>query len=178
MQSRAAQIDFSAFSQLLPRHAGGARKVDSRIVGREQEGPRMDLMSLMTDNITEILTRIVEFSQARQRVLIQNIINMDHPEFVPKELEVREFSSLVNDAIDEHVRSRRLVLRDTQNIKFGGDSGFEVTPVVDEQCRKLLAENLQQYVERQISKLWENSLNQKVAAEMLKQRQETVPLGV
>jgi flagellar basal body rod protein FlgB len=178
MQSHAAQVDFSAFSQFLPRNAGGTRNVDSRTVGREQEGPRMDLMSLATDNITEILTRIVEFSQARQKVLIQNIIYMDHPEFVPKELEVHEFSNLVNDAIDEHVRSRRLVLRDTQNIKFAGDSGFEVTPVIDEQCRKLLAENLQQYIERQISKLWENSLNQKVAAEMLKQRQETVPLGV
>jgi len=138
----------------------------------------MDLMSLVTDNITEILTKIVEFSQARQKVLIQNIINVDHPKFVPKELEVHKFSSLVNDAIDEHVRSRRLVLRDTENIKFAGGSGFEVTPIIDEQCRKLLTENVPQYIERQISKLWENSLNQRVAAEMLKQRQETVPLGV
>lgn len=138
----------------------------------------MDLMSLATDNITEILTKIIEFSQVRQRVLIQNIINLDHPAFVPKELEVHEFSSLVNDAIDEHIRSRRLVLRDTQTIKFGAGGGFEVTPVIDEQCRRLLAENQQQYIERQIGKLWENSLNQKVAAEMLKQRQETVPLGV
>ncbi len=138
----------------------------------------MDLMSLATDNITEILTKIVEFSQVRQKVLIQNIINVDHPEFVPKELEVHVFSSLVNDAIDEHIRSRRLVLRDTQNIKFGANGGFEVAPVVDEQCRQLLAESQQQYIERQIGKLWENSLNQKVAAEMLKQRQETVPLGV
>jgi len=138
----------------------------------------MDLMSLVNDNITEILTKIVEFSQARQKVLIQNIINVDHPDFVPKELEVREFSSLVNDAIDEHIRSRRLVLRDTRNIKFGADGAFEVTPVVDEQCRQLLVEDQQQYMEKQISKLWENSLNQKVAAEMLKQRQETVPLGV
>jgi flagellar basal body rod protein FlgB len=138
----------------------------------------MDLMSLVTDNITEILTKIVEFSQARQKVLIQNIINMGHPEFVPRELEVHEFSSLVNEAINEHLRSRRLVLRDTRHIKFGADGDFEVTPVVDEQCLKLLAENQQQYVEQQIGKLWENSLNQNVAAEMLKQRQETVALGV
>jgi len=138
----------------------------------------MDLMSLVTDNITEILTKIIEFSQARQKVLIQNIINMGHPEFVPKELEVHEFSSLVNAAIDEHVRSQRLVLRDTRHIRFGADGDFEVIPIVDEQCLKLLAENQQQYIEQQIGKLWENSLNQKVAAEMLKQRQETVPLGV
>ena len=137
----------------------------------------MDLMPLATDNITEILTKIVEFSQARQKVLIQNIMNLDHPQFVPKELEVHEFSSLVNDAIDEHVLSRRLIFRDTKNIKFGAGGSFEVTPIVDEQGHKLLAEDQQQYIERQIGKLWENSLNQKVAAEMLKQRQETV-IGV
>ncbi|MHC4511387.1 MAG: hypothetical protein ACYTAO_20955 [Planctomycetota bacterium] len=135
----------------------------------------MNLMSLVCDNITEILTKIVEFTQARQKVLIQNIVNVNHPEFVPKELEVREFSTLVNDAIDEHVRSRRLVLRDSETIKFGASGGFEVKPVVDEQCRRLLVEDQEQYIERQINKLWENSLNQKVAAEMLVKRQAATP---
>lgn len=138
----------------------------------------MNLMSLAGDNIMELLTRIVEFTQARQKVLIQNIMNMNRPDFVPRELEVREFSTLVNDAIDEHVRSRRLVLRDSTTIKFDPGGGIEAEPVVDEQCRKLLVENQQQYVERQINKLWENSVNQKVAAEMLVERQAAVPAHV
>ncbi|UCC97240.1 MAG: hypothetical protein JSW66_15505 [Phycisphaerales bacterium] len=137
----------------------------------------MNLMSLVCDNITEILTKIVEFTQARQKVLIQNIVNVNHPEFVPKELQVREFSTLVNDAIDEHVRSRRLVLRDSETIKFGAGGSFEIKPVVDEQCRKLLVENQEQYIERQMNKLWENSLNQKVAAEMLVERRAATPAG-
>ncbi len=135
----------------------------------------MNLMSLVTDNITEILTKIVMFTQARQKVLIQNILNMHRPGFVPKDLEEHEFGSLVNNAIDEHVRSQRLVLRDTENIKFGEGGAFEVRPITDEAGSDLLAENHGQYLQHQIDKLWENSLNQKIAAELLRQKQGTNP---
>ena len=136
----------------------------------------MNLTSLVTDNITEILTKIVMFTQARQKVLVQNIINMHRPEFVPQELEEHEFGSLLDYAVDEHVRSRRLVLHDTENIKFGEGGDFEVRAVVDETGRELLVEDQGQYLQRQITKLWENSLNQKVAAELLRQKQGTIPL--
>jgi flagellar basal body rod protein FlgB len=133
-------------------------------------------MSLITDNITEILIKIIKFTQTRQKILIQNIINVQNPGFVPQELEVDEFSDLLNNAIDEHVRNQRLVLRDTENIKFGGSGSIELIPVIDEHGIKLLEEDRDEYIERQISKLWENSINQKVAAELLRQKQGTIPI--
>ena len=136
----------------------------------------MNLMSLITDNITEILIKIVKFTQTRQKILIQNIINVQDHGFVPKELEVTEFSDVLNNAIDEHVRNRRLVLCDTDNIKFGASGSIEFKPIVDEHGIKLLEENRDEYIERQIKKLWENSLNQKLAAELLKQKQGTIPI--
>ncbi|HCO93835.1 MAG TPA: hypothetical protein DIU00_07790 [Phycisphaerales bacterium] len=136
----------------------------------------MNLMSLITDNIAEILIKIVKFTQTRQKILIQNIINVQNPGFVPKELEVDEFSIVINNAVDEHIRNQRLVLHDTENIKFGHSGSIEVKPVVDEHGKKLLAQNQTEYIERQISKLWENSLNQKVAAELLRQKQGTIPI--
>ena len=140
------------------------------------EGSSMNLMSLITDNITEILIKIIKFTQTRQKILIQNIINVQNPGFVPQELEVDEFSDLLNNAIDEHVRNQRLVLRDTENIKFGGSGSIELKPVIDEHGIKLLEEDRDEYIERQISKLWENSINQKVAAELLRQKQGTIPI--
>jgi flagellar basal body rod protein FlgB len=136
----------------------------------------MNLMSLITDNITEILIKIVKFTQTRQKILIQNIINVQNPGFVPQELEVDEFSDLLNNAIDEHVRNQRLVLRDTENIKFGGSGSIELIPVIDEHGIKLLEEDRDEYIERQIHKLWENSINQKVAAGLLRQKQGTIPI--
>ena len=136
----------------------------------------MNLMSLITDNVTEILIKIVKFTQTRQKILIQNIINVQNPGFVPQELEVDEFSDLLNNAIDEHVRNKRLVLCDTENIKFGASGSIELKPIIDEHGIKLLEEDRDEYIERQINKLWENSINQKVAAELLRQKQGTIPI--
>ncbi|MBN1975330.1 MAG: hypothetical protein JW787_16955 [Sedimentisphaerales bacterium] len=137
----------------------------------------MNLTSLITDNISEILTLLIEFTQARQRILIQNITNGHIPGFIPKELEVDEFSNLLNFAIDEHIRTNRLVLCDTENIKFGSDGGFCLTPINDECGKKLIEDNIDEYIELQINKLWENSLNQKVAAELLKLKQELLAVN-
>jgi len=132
----------------------------------------MNLTSLATDNITEMLTTIVKFTRTREKILIKNIINVHSPGFVPQELEVDEFSILLNSAIEEHVRNRRLVLCDTENIKFGTGGSLELKPIVDVQGEKLLSENQDEYIEWQIDKLWENLLSQKVAAELLRQKED------
>ena len=132
----------------------------------------MNLTSLINDNITEILNLLIEFTQARQKLLIQNIKNSHIPGFVPKELDVKEFSNLLNFAIDEHIRTNRLVLYDTKNIKFGLDGDFNFTSVEDESSKVLIEDNVDEYFELQIKKLWENTLNQKVAVELLKQKQK------
>jgi len=85
----------------------------------------MNLSSLITDNIAELLVKIVEFTQTRQKILSRNINNIHSFDFVPKDLAVDEFSELLNNAIDEHILNQRLLLRDTENIKFGISGSFE-----------------------------------------------------
>ena len=132
----------------------------------------MNLTSLLTDNISEILSLLIQFTQTRQRILMQNITNSQVPGFMPKELEVNEFSNLINFAIDEHIRTQRLVLYDTDYIKFGSNGDCEIIPINDEPGKELIEDNIDDYLELQIKKLWENSLNQKVAVELLKQKQD------
>ena len=132
----------------------------------------MNITPLISDNISELLTLLIEFMQTRQKILLKNIININVHGFIPKELEVDEFSILLNNAIDEHLKTQRLVLCDTENIKFGLNGKFYVTPVDDEYSKSILNENQDEYLELQMNKLWENSLNQKVAAELLMQKQE------
>lgn len=134
----------------------------------------MNLTSLITDNIAEILVKIIEFTQNRQKILTQNITNVNNPGFVPKELAVNEFSDLLNNALEEHIRNQRLILRDTENIKFGVSGSFEVKPMSDNYSKELLEKNRDKYLDLQINKLLENSLNQRVAAELLRQKQKTV----
>jgi flagellar basal body rod protein FlgB len=132
----------------------------------------MNLPTLViTDNITELLVKIIEFTQARQKILIQNINAMHTGGFVPKDLPVDEFSNLMHLALVEHVQNQRLVLCDGRNVKFGSNGSFKAAPIVDEQAKQLLEEDLDEYLRGQVSKLLENSLNQRIATEMLRQKQ-------
>ena len=131
----------------------------------------MNLPTLATDNITELLLKIIEFTQTRQKILIQNINAMHTGGFVPKDLPVDEFSKLMFQALNEHAHSQRLLLQDGQNIKFGAGGSFKTTPIIDEQAKRLFEQDRDEYLRGQISKLLENSLNQRIATELLKQKQ-------
>jgi flagellar basal body rod protein FlgB len=131
----------------------------------------MKIASLITDNITELLVKIIEFTRTRHKILARNISDISSFGFVPKDLVADEFSDLLNSAIDEHIANRRLVMRDTENVKFGIGGSFKVKPTVDKYAKDLLDENRDEYIELQKNKLLENALNQRVAAELLKQKQ-------
>jgi len=131
----------------------------------------MNQQAVITDNIAELLTKIIEFTNNRQKILTDNINNVHNFGFIPKDLAVNEFSDLLDAAIDEHVRKKRLILCDTKNINFGPDGFFEVKPVIDNAAKKLLEDNKNEYIELQINKLLENAIHQRLAAELLVQRQ-------
>jgi flagellar basal body rod protein FlgB len=130
----------------------------------------MNLLPCATDNISELLIKIIEFTHFRHKTIIQNIRNINNPGFVPKDLNIEEFCDLLNKAINEYLQNQRLVLCDTENIKFGSNSDLVAIPSFDECAKELLEENLFGYLEMQIDKLRENSLNQRAAAELLRRR--------
>jgi len=131
----------------------------------------MNLAALITDNVTEALIKIIEFTQSRQKVLILNVNNSQRKGFVPKDMPVDEFSKLMHEAIDEHAKNQRLLLRDSDNIKFGASGNFEAQAVLDEQALSILQNNRDEFLRLQIDKLLENSINQRIALEILKQKQ-------
>ena len=131
----------------------------------------MNLAPMITDNVAEVLVKIIEFTQARQKVLTRNINSVHCPGFIPEDLAVQEFSSLMNNAVSEHIQNRRLLLCDSENIKFGPAGSFQVKPVPDKHAKRLLKEDSEEYIELQINKLLENRLNQRIAAELLSQKQ-------
>lgn len=130
----------------------------------------MDMLSLIPDNITEVLVEILRFTELRRRILHDNIHSVDAPGFIPQDMPVREFAEVLNDAVAEHLRSLRLLFRDTTNIAFGPNGSARIRPVVDTHAHAVLHKSRDEYMELQVNKLLENALNRKVAAELLKQK--------
>ena len=113
----------------------------------------------------------------RQKVLADNINHASTLGYVPKDLDVDGFSSLMDTAIDEHIQSARLILCDTESIKFGAGGTMEVEPIIDEYARKLIeSTELSKYFALQTNKISENSLNYKVANELWKQKQGIISI--
>ena len=135
----------------------------------------MDLLSLIPDNITELLVRIIRFTELRRRIVHRNIHSAGSPDFEPRDMPVGEFAELLRDAVAEHMRTRRLLFRDTPNIRFGPSGEMRVRPLADAQAHALLQTNPDRYVESQLNKLLENALNRKVAEELLRQTCGTGP---
>ena len=94
-------------------------------------------------------------------------------DFVPRDLDVSGFVDSMNQAVCEHIQSRRLLLCDTESIKFGPEGSFESLPLVDEQAEQLFNEDFKKYMKLQVDKLTENLLNRRVATKLLTHR-ETV----
>ncbi len=131
----------------------------------------MKLASTITDNVTELLLKIIDFTERRRLVIRNNITNVNTPGYIPQDLDVECFAELMTRAVAEHVRSERLVLCDSENIKFGAEGAFESLPVADEQSDKFLEEDPQGYLEQQVDRLAETLLNNKVARQLLRQKQ-------
>ena len=126
------------------------------------------------DNITEILTMIVEFTQRRQKFLIGNIKKMSSPGFAPMDLDADEFSDLLALALDEHLRNGWLVFCDGKRTKFSSRGAFEARASVDIYSERLLNKSLDRYLRHQIEKILENTFNQKLALELLSQKQKAI----
>ncbi len=124
----------------------------------------------IADNISDVLVKIIHFTQLRRQVLHTNLHKAEDPSFTPEDMPVREFAEALNVAVAEHLQNRRLLFRDTPHIKFGPNNTMQVRPILDSHAHALLQTNRDEYTELQIRKLLENCLNRKVAEELLRQK--------
>lgn len=131
------------------------------------------------DNISEILSMVIDFGCRRHQLLRSNIASIEKSNFVPLDFPVGEFTELINSAVAEHICSERLLLKDSENIKFGRNGDFEVIPVEDAESLKLFKKDIKAYLELQASKISENEINLRKARELLAERQNAVtPLSI
>ena len=136
----------------------------------------MNIAATATDNITEVLTKILEFTEQRHKILTENIIKVNDNNYQPKELDSNGFADVMGLAVYEHIKNARLLLRDNNNIKFGANGFVEIKPIHDAHAGSLLKNNKEKYLKLQIKKISDNLLNKKVTEELLKQKRDRLSL--
>jgi len=130
----------------------------------------MNLTEPVTDNVSELLFKIIEFTKVRNKVLTANLKNTKTKGYVPRDLAVEEFAEAMDVAIAEHIQNERIIFCDSDNIKYGPEGRFEAEVVADLYAKELLETNSDEYMEFQINKLSENAINKKLALELLREK--------
>ena len=136
-----------------------------------REENRMKIKDKHTDNVVEILSMILEFTDRRGKVLHDNIVNVSTENYRPGDLDATAFADLMGKALTEHLINDRLILVDSEYIKFGPNGTFQAIAFTDVQACKLLAADKKQYLKYQMKKISENQRNKKAAAHLIEQKQ-------
>ncbi len=130
----------------------------------------MNVSAVITDNVTDVLNKILEFTERRKSLLTRNIVEMNRNDYTPMDLDTDGFAQVMTIALSEHICNQRLMLCDSDTIKFGPEGEFELSPVEDSQAGCLLRTSPKDYVDYQIHKLSENWLNRKLALALLRKK--------
>ncbi|MCF7955020.1 MAG: hypothetical protein K9M75_04395 [Phycisphaerae bacterium] len=134
----------------------------------------MKIQDRQTDNVIEILGKIVEFTDRRGMVLHNNIVNAATKDYRPADLDAAAFADLMGRALSEHLICDRLILIDSEYIKFGPEGTFEALPFTDIKACELHASDTKQYLKYQIEKISENRKNKKAAIQLIQQKQARI----
>ncbi len=138
----------------------------------------MNIAATITDNITEVLTKILEFTKQRHKILTENVVNVNVVNYLPKELDSDGFADVMGHAVFEHMKNERLLLRDNNNIKFGANGSVEIKSIHDAQAGSLLKINKEKYLKLQIKKISDNLLNRKVTEKLLRKKRTQQSLAL
>jgi len=118
-----------------------------------------------------VLERVVQFTQARHRVITDNIANLSTPYFKPRELSPESFQATLRDAIDQR-RTRHnstagpLNVRDTDELAFERD-GLAAHPRPNPQGILFHDQNNRD-LERTMQHLAENTLMHNATIEVMR----------
>ena len=117
------------------------------------------------------LERVVQFAQARHRVLSDNIANLSTPYFKPRDLDPRSFQVALGDAIDRRRQRPNptagpLELQDTKELRFGPDA-ISANPQPSHRGILFHDQNNRD-LERTMQSLAENTLTHTSAVEVLR----------
>lgn len=136
---------------------------------------------LTTSGAIPVLQRLTQFTEARHRVLVDNIANLSTPYFKPRDLSVRDFQGALRQAIERrrslpNHTSGPLPLSDTRQMRFD-DRGIHVAaePVND---HILFHDQNNRDLERLMQNLAENSIAHRTTLELLRSEVATLQMAI
>lgn len=130
------------------------------------------IAELTTSGSLPALEKLVQFTEARQRVLAHNVANISTPYYRPMDLDIQGFRRQLQKAVDDR-RARRvtgdgeMALEPTGQVREREDGRLEVTPEPMD-ANVMFHDRNNRHLEKQMQAVAENLLTHQAAVQLLR----------
>ncbi len=134
----------------------------------------MFISSITDRGATPALVATLAYTQARHRVIAENVANWGTPGYRTKRLDPQLFQEALGEALDERKKGAGRAFEVPSTAQFHTDSrgGLRLTPVTEPAENVLFHDGSNMSIERQMADLAENAMTHEMATTMLRGRFE------
>ncbi len=132
----------------------------------------MFLADVVNSGTIPALEKMLSFVEQRQRVLVENIANIDTPNYKTRQLDTARFQKSLREAIDrrKETGSSSLELKGTRQFRQDAMGRLRVTPEEVPPENILFHDGTNQRVEKQMAQLAENGMMHQTITQLLLDR--------
>lgn len=125
---------------------------------------------LTTSRTISAIELAAQFAEQRQRVLAENLANIDTPDYHAQRLDPETFEVSLREALDraEEKRTGRLELRDNAQFSTGANGALQVHPTCTPAANVLFHDGTNARLEQLLSDVAANSLSYELSTSLLK----------
>lgn len=125
---------------------------------------------LTSSRTTHTLQIAARFAEERQRVLAENVANIDTPDYISRRLDAKSFQHSLRAAIDSarSASSDKLDLRDNPQAQTDSHGALKVTPADEPASNALFHDGTNAKMESLLTDAQDNSLYYNVTTSLLK----------
>ena len=118
------------------------------------------------------MEKMLAFTQARHRMLTENVANVDTPGYQTRHLDARAFQRALREALDTQAEtpSASLEIRSSNQFRQDRFGRLSVTPTVEPAENILFHDKTNARIERQMAMLAENAMMHQVVTELLRDK--------
>jgi len=128
----------------------------------------MFFVDVVNHGAMPVMEKMLAFTQARHRVLAENVANVDTPHYQTKHLDPQAFQAALREALDtrERTGSSDFRLRDTHEFRQDASGRLVVTPRVEPAENILFHDHTNGRIESQMAALAENAMMHQTMTEL------------
>lgn len=116
-----------------------------------------------------MLEKVLAFTEARNKVLAENIANITTPGYRAKQLDARGFQAALREASDKRASNGGpLEMKGSEQFRTDEGGRLEVTPTLEPAENVLFHDGTNARIEREMADLAENAMMHQAATELMK----------